>query len=459
MKKIYLDWNIINHIDEIPGLYDFILNNQNHFVFVYSPAHFSDLMRSVKGDNYNEFFEKDIERLGRICETHLMKYSDNKMNLHRCPPSEFLEKEGKDYPVFSNLFNLGFYKDSLVVEEIDLIGVLSESLKAIEFGKIELPLIGSFSNGLEFFQCLLGFLDGVFTDEKETKKLKSKIIESVPEKEIAQISNSTPQMVIDTINSFFEKNGIKEGLKEIIANGISDEQKGNDMLVFQALYLSLDFIKYYSDKRNLWNIITDAEHAYYGSYCDALVTGDDRMMHKTEAVYSYCGITTEIVSKQDVLKYLKNTIASENSIEEPLKEVLYDQHIPTEFEEDSVYCKWTRLDNPVWGYFNKLEYFLNLSTKQNWLTLSRERKFEKCIFFTETDKFFEVMKTVLQKPEIIEAFTTEFVEKYKANDSSALFGFYLSNDVQVTLSVTKEDNMLVPVMDLVYYGKDNALSA
>ena len=452
MKKIYLDWNIINHIDEIPGLYDFILNNQNHFVFVYSPAHFSDLMRSVKGDNYNEFFEKDIERLGRICETHLMKYSDNKMNLHRCPPSEFLEKEGKDYPVFSNLFNLGFYKDSLVVEEIDLFGVLSESLKAIEFGKIELPLIGSFSNGLEFFQCLLGFLDGVFTDEKETKKLKSKIIESVPEKEIAQISNSTPQMVIDTINTFFEKNGIKEGLKEIIANGISDKQKGNDMLVFQALYLSLDFIKYYSDKRNLWNIIADAEHAYYGSYCDALVTGDDRMMHKTEAVYSYCGITTEIVSKQDVLEYLKNTIASENNIEEPLKEVLFDQHIPTEFDDNSVYCKWTRLKNPFWGYFNKLEYFLNLSTSQCWFRLSREIQFDKCFFYSETDKFFEIMRTILKRADIIEAFEREYAQKYGAKDLSASFSFFLSKDIQAILGVTEDENTIVPIMDLVYIG-------
>jgi len=459
MKKIYLDWNIINHIDEMPELYDFILNNQNHFVFVYSPAHFSDLMRSVKGDNYNEFFEKDIERLEQICETHLMKYSNNKMNLHRCPPSEFLEKEGKDYPLFSKLFSWDFYKKNLAIGEIDLFGILSESLKTIEFGQVALPLIGSFSNGLEFFQCLLRFLEGVFSDEKETKKLKSKITENIPEKEITQIYNSTPQMVIDTINSFFAKHGIKEGLKEIIVNGISEKQKGNDMLLFQTLYLSLDFVRYYSDKRNLWNIIADAEHAYYGSYCDVLVTGDNRMMHKTEAVYSYCGITTEIVGKQDVLNYLKNTIANENNIEEPLKEVLYDQHIPTEFDEDSVYCKWTRLKNPFWSYFNKLEFFLNLSTKQDWFTFSRKREFEKCTFYTETDKFMEIMKSVFRKPEIIDAFETEFVEKYKANDSSALFSFCFSNDVLATLGVTKEDNMLVPIMDLVCYGKDKSLSA
>ena len=46
MKKIYLDWNIINHLEEDHDLFEFILQNQLHFVFVYSPAHFSDLMKS-----------------------------------------------------------------------------------------------------------------------------------------------------------------------------------------------------------------------------------------------------------------------------------------------------------------------------------------------------------------------------------------------------------------------------
>ena len=167
MKKIYLDWNIINHIDE--DLYKFILENQNHFVFVYSPAHFSDLMRSLKGNEYNEFFEKDIEKLGRICETHLMKYDGNKMNIHCCPPTEFLEKEGKNYPTISKMFNMSFYKDSLSVGEIDLFGIFCDSLKAIEFGSAEFPLIGNFSNGLEFFQCMLQFLDSVLSDKKKIK--------------------------------------------------------------------------------------------------------------------------------------------------------------------------------------------------------------------------------------------------------------------------------------------------
>lgn len=456
MKKVYLDWNIINHIDE--DLYNFILENQNHFVFVYSPAHFSDLMRSLKGNENNEYFDKDVEKLERICETHLMKYDGTKMNLHCCPPTEFLEKEGKNYPTISMVFNMSYYKDCLSFGEIDLFSIFCGSLKAIEFGHTELPLIGNFSNGLEFFQCLLEFIDGVFSDRKKVKEIKTRINKDIPQ-EIACINNITPHMVMNTINSFFRQHGITEDLKDVLKKGLSDAQKGNDLLVFQSLYLCLDFFNFHSDNSRLWNIMTDAEHAYYGSYCDVLVTNDEKMRLKTQAMYSYYGITTEIVCKQDLLDYLKNVISAETDFEESFNTILSNQNIPTEFEEDSVYCKWTRLNNPAWGYFNKLEYFLNLTTNQSWFTFSWERKFEKCAFYSEIDKFFEIMKTILNKQEFEEEFETEYIAKIKAKDSSALFNFCFSNNVHMFLAVKEEDKIFVPIMDLICTGREKAISA
>lgn len=334
MRKIYLDWNIINHIDE--DLYEFILEKQNHFVFVYSPAHFSDLMRSLKGNENNEFFEKDLEKLGRICETHLMRYDGNKMNLHCCSPTEFLEKEGKNYPTISKVFNMNYYKDSFPnIGGNDLFGIFCDGLKAIEIGHHELPLIGEFSNGLELIQCLLNFIDEVFSDKKKVQEIKKKINENIPQ-EIACINNVTPLMVMDTINSFFRQRGINEDLKDIIKRGLSDAQMGNDLLVFQSLYLCLDFFNFHSDKTRLWNIMTDAEHAYYGSYCDVLVTNDEKMKLKTQAMYSYYGTTTEIVCKQDLLGYLKKVIAAESDIKEPFNSIISNQHVPTEFDKDTV---------------------------------------------------------------------------------------------------------------------------
>ena len=96
MRKIYLDWNIINHIEETPELFDFIKTHKSHFVFVYSPAHFADLMRSVKPGETNGYLNDDTEKLATICETHLLKFSDNKLNVYNCYPQEFFDMNNAD---------------------------------------------------------------------------------------------------------------------------------------------------------------------------------------------------------------------------------------------------------------------------------------------------------------------------------------------------------------------------
>ena len=109
MKKIYLDWNIINHLEEDHDLFEFILQNQLHFVFVYSPAHFSDLMKSYKENGGNTYFEKDLKRLETICETHLMYYSDKKMRSASVLQRNFWKKRGntiRPLKMSSNLITL-----------------------------------------------------------------------------------------------------------------------------------------------------------------------------------------------------------------------------------------------------------------------------------------------------------------------------------------------------------------
>ena len=320
-------------------------------------------------------------------------------------------------------------------------------------------MFGKYSNAYEFFECLFCFLDGLFSDDKKSKRIKLTITKDIPLKEINQINEHLPQDVIGAIEELLTKYGLKEKIIDLVRNGLSDDHKDNELVLFQSVYLFLDILRYHSDKKGLWNIISDAEHAFYGSYCDVLVTSDTNMKYKTKAVYSSFGVSSEVVCKDDLLNYLKKTIANENNLEEPLKEVFSDQHIPTEYDENSVYCKWTRLNDPLWGYFNKLEYFLNLTTRQSWFSVSRDWKFEKCTYYSETEKFFEIMRTILCKPEIIKVFETEYVEKIKSKDPSALFRFSLSNNVHVSLGVMEELGMIVPVVDLVCTGGEGAINA
>ena len=312
MKKIYLDWNIITHLEEDPKLYDYICQNQSHFVFVYSPAHFSDLMKSYKEDGSNEYFEKDLQRFGTICETHLMYYSDKRMNIYKCSPTEFLEKEGKDFPRIKDVFSPDYFKKALHVDGLDLYNLFSNSLKSISFGKtIELPFLGSFSNGLELLNCTSRFFEKILTDKLFVKDFRAKTTNNLTDKEITKINGYAPNKIVETINTSLAQYGYKDDFVELIKKGLQVNQQDDEKLIFESLYIGLDFMRFHSDQNNLMNILTDADHAYYGSYCDILVSADANMRSKAEAVYSYLKKDTKIISKQELLQYLKEEFECE----------------------------------------------------------------------------------------------------------------------------------------------------
>ena len=225
------------------------------------------------------------------------------------------------------------------------------------------------------------------------------------------------------------------------------------MLVFESLYAGLDIMRFHPDKKGLMNTLTDAEHAFYGSFCDVMVTDDAKMTLKTKAVYSFYGIQTKIIGKKDLLQYLKNEICSEMQFQEPLEEVLSDQHIPEKYNEDDIYLKWARLDHPFLSYFDKLEYQLFLSTGESCLAFIKELKYT---YFTETDKLFDIIREILYEPGLIDAFEKEYVDKYNVNDKSATFIFDLSPTVRMVLTVTENSDYMVPVLYLIPMAGNNA---
>lgn len=451
MKKIYLDWNVINHLEENPELYDYILQNQSHFVFVYSPTHFSDLMKSYTEDGSNKYFENDLERLETVCETHLMRYYDKKIGIHRCPPKEFLEKEGKDYPISKYLLHFDVLKESMKIGGLDLYDIFCESLKSVRFDKsIEIPLLGRFSNAYELLNLSLDFFKKLMTDKKYVKKVRVGGTNVVSNKELSSINNYNPNEVVGVINGFLSSQGADFDIEELIKKNTKTEHQDDEKILFESIYVSLDLMRYNPDKRDLMNIFTDADHAFYGKYCDVLVTDDAKMRLKAEAVYSYRGIDTKIISGKELKAYLCDELSKEYDLKLPLEKLFSNQHIPEEYDEDTVYSKWVRLEHPFFSFFNKLEYRLELSSKREVFVFYKELGFEKCVYYTETEKLFQIIRNMLHNPDVIVSFEKEYIEKYNKKDLSAAFSFCLSPQILLFLRVEKEKDNFQPVMAMFY---------
>lgn len=115
-----------------------------------------------------------------------------------------------------------------------------------------------------------------------------------------EVSNYKPTEIFKILDKKLHEKlgyGIDVYLEKSVAN--------TGRTVFSTLFNLLDFVCYWHDKDSVSRLY-DSSHAYFAKMCDVLVTDDKRMRIKTEAVYSYLGINTEVVTADVFLqKYLR----------------------------------------------------------------------------------------------------------------------------------------------------------
>ena len=286
------------------------------------------------------------------------------------------------------------------------------------------------------------------TDKDFVKSIRAGATNNVNDKEITCINDYNPREVIGAINAFFKRYGAGFDLEGLINKVITDDRQGNKMLLFESVYAGLDLMQYHSDKRNFMNILADADHAFYGSHCDVLVTDDAKMRMKTEAVYSYFGIETKIIRKEELLDYLTEELQLEQDLRSSFKELLSSKCIPKKLYNNIEYSSVV-LEHPFLSYYNIMEYQVLKSTGLSYFLFARDLKIDKFVYYTETDKLFRIIKGILREPVIIEAFEKDFVDKYYLNDRSAGFRFYVSDNVLFSIDMSENENYPFPLMTML----------
>lgn len=109
------------------------------------------------------------------------------------------------------------------------------------------------------------------------------------------VNNYKPTEILPLLDIKMNENwgyGIKEHLEKSVAN--------TGRTVFLTLFNLLDFVCYWHDEDHAARLY-DSSHAYFAQMCDVLVSNDRRMRIKSEAVYSYLGIETKVVTADEFL--------------------------------------------------------------------------------------------------------------------------------------------------------------
>ena len=448
MLKIYLDWNIITHLkdEQNSDLFAFLLENKNKFIFPYSKAHIKDLL--VSKDANNNYYEQDFQLLAEICEHHLLEHEHNINNPYpyKCYPKDYLEIKNAELELFSSGFSkCTFYK---FLDENGLNpDYFMSILKKEKIEPFVIPLINkTIGNLADLFSLMFEYGPTLFNDKKTPKQIQSYIQTTTNDSQYRKIQGSNSTNIFKVLDAalFPQTN---KNFVELIENPIAERSKSN-LELFTSLYLTLNLSGFFSDKnRNLQNIYTDSEHAYYASSCDFFVSNDSRLREKTDAIYRQYNIQTKIISSDELITIMTEELTHSYDIKHMFTHDLpiYGEPIRTE-GENNVY---KQLPYRFLGIFN---YCINLRIPD---TNNRTGVFRivipprSFVFYTELERFFELIISIISEEEQKLLFKKEFVSKFLTKNKNIIDTATFTIDCPnylVQLSADKETHIPLPIM-------------
>lgn len=111
-----------------------------------------------------------------------------------------------------------------------------------------------------------------------------------------EIVNISPAKILNVLDERMQEHW-GYGIEVYLEKQEADQNRTR----YNTLFNLLDFVYYWRDESHTARLY-DASHAYFAQICDLLVSNDKRMRIKSEAVYSYLGVKTKVMTADEYLK-------------------------------------------------------------------------------------------------------------------------------------------------------------
>jgi len=411
MIRIYLDWNIFSALktEEFIEIKNFINKYKSQFQFPFSPAHFTDLMKS----HDSKYFLDDLKTLNSITDKHFLRWEENTVKPYFTTANEYYKLEKNKISIseitdLEKLFeNLDFPIENLGIENIgsfiksyyyDLPLGFEITNKNKDLINNMFPNLTSNSTMWDYMKDIGSFSQKLLEDGKYYKSFRNKMAEKGFVLE-ANAGNWDYNDVINNIDEFLKDVGTKMTFIEYVKTAFKHREKPiNQYELYTNAYLILDMIGYKKDRLqkpndNMQNIQADGEHSFYGAHCDFFITKDKNLRIKSKVLYNKFGIKTKIIEPKEFISELEKIIdTKENYRKDFVKEIIsfccaenLVKHYP-EIDNNGFENSVFKLPKYYFNYFNYLVYTKYLN--QDGIVLSFEKRSENLstfTFFTETE--------------------------------------------------------------------------
>jgi len=418
MIRVYLDWNVISSLKkpEFKELKEFIDKHKEYLQFPYSPAHFTDLMKSHSPDN--EYFQIDLCTLNYLSDKHLIRWGKEGIEPLFGTPNEYFEGE-------KNKENL-----SSLMDMEKLFSDMDESLKDLGLGKfsgIMKTLFELQPSGIEITDENRDLLNKLFPSlkpnstmwdlMKDIGPMSQKLLQdgdyykdfrkSIADQGLKLESNSgnwSYDKVIKNIDEFLLKLGTGMTYLEYVESSFKTRKEPvSKYEYYTTAYLMLDMIGYKIDKLpkptdNMQNIQADGEHSFYAAYCDYFVGMDKKLRIKSKVLYNEFNIPTKILEPKDLIQELSLVIDNIQEKDNFLTEAIrfcnpesIVEYYPVE-EEGDILTIGYKLPKFYFNFFNCVVY--RDYPEQNGIVLTFKKVFKNFstfIYYTESETLIDTL--------------------------------------------------------------------
>jgi hypothetical protein len=362
--RIYLDTNILQYLKNNSNLLQLVKEDKCHNIYCYSEAHVLDLLR----DKTNQK-ESDLKFMSEIVEDNFWSY-DKQILFNYITPIEYYNSLDKDY-VFSlqEQFNneplLKPFKSLYESTPLNFSDIIKANTLPDDFPENLKKVLCEPINMYDFIISFYNFSSELTSEQKKFKEL------------LTYLRNNK---LTNDIYKYFGIEGFengklidKEKFKESIVNYcLKDKKEKYRYDLFLSIYNTLEifgFVPGKPRKQALPNMIDDGRHAFYGLFCDIIVSVDADFINKTRFIYDVFDQKISIFNINEFISWLEisqkqNTLNLTNLIEEVNKDysIIPELYKAQNDENTCVFYKlpqiyFTYFDLIGFVYSDKFEYY------------------------------------------------------------------------------------------------------
>ena len=370
--RIYLDTCVLQDLkcETNKKLLDLIIESKREIIYCYSEAHLFDLAR----DKSNEKFT-DMQFMEQIVDDNCYYY-DKRILVDNFKPIEYYNQF--DWTHFTSTYELNEGNDLMGVDLKSLFSKIPWDIKDLmpenqipqDFPKDFADILLKPSNMYEF---MLAMTDYSETLSKEQKKFK----EQIQYLHKNQLSNNLRVLGIEG----YERDTItdKEKFKNSYADYFLKSTKGKGKYrydLFTDMYIGLEFFGFVQGKpkkQKMMNMLNDSKHAFFGGFCDIVVSKDQDFISKSKFMYNLKEVDTVVFTLIEFTDFLLKRVSNKSFFDlmTELTKVETQENILYEINENGEYAVCKRLSDIYFGYFNALIKHSNGKTiKQGYRVLA-----------------------------------------------------------------------------------------